>query len=202
MARSSAALEGLGPSRPPRRRAPVSATTIPVPRLAEARGSGAGRSLVRPPAAALGCRRRDLMRMSSCKLSLPRTLHPVPAASPARGARPGGGGSILSSPPSVFDPSRLLRGSGRLGVGGWSPPFPAVPLLCPARAKEGVGATIPSSTLYARGDTLLGSRGETPGFQSRFRPAIAVVLGQLLLRFPTCKSGAVVPFSLGSREDS
>lgn len=69
-----------------RRRAPVSASTISVSRPARAQGRGAGRSPVRPPAAALGCRRRDLMRMSSCKLSLLRTLHPVPAASRRAGS--------------------------------------------------------------------------------------------------------------------
>lgn len=81
----------LGPSRLPGAGAPVSASTISVSRLARARGRGAGWSPVRPPAAALLCRRHDLMRMSSCKLSLLRTLHPVPGSKPGvRGASPGG----------------------------------------------------------------------------------------------------------------
>lgn len=80
-----------------RRRAPVSASTISVSRPARAQGRGAGRSPVRPPAVALGCRRRDLMRMSSCKLSLLRTLHPVPAASRRWGARPGGPGAAAAA---------------------------------------------------------------------------------------------------------
>lgn len=96
-----------------RRRAPVSASTISVSRPARAQGRGAGRSPVRPPAVALGCRRRDLMRMSSCKLSLLRTLHPVPAASRRAGSSSWGAGRSSSSsskgsaprPPSLTPPA-------------------------------------------------------------------------------------------------
>ena len=143
------------------------------------------------------------MRMSSCKLSLLRTLHPVPAASPARwepvlGAaraqrrRPG-----LSTPPCVPPPHRLQHRVGRLRVGGWSPPTNASQnecQLCPSSAPLGLPKVSPHlSLLYllpvGRPHPTPGSRGETPGVQSSFCSEIAVALGQLPLRFPGCKKG-------------
>ena len=127
--------------------APVSFTTSSVSRPAGARGRGAERSPVRPQAAALRCRSRDLMRMSSCKLSLLGTLHPVPAASPARGQpvqrrRPG-----LNTLPRV-SPSPLHPGPAAPGrrveptYQCFPERVPAVP-LCPARPAQSVPAPFP-----------------------------------------------------------
>lgn len=153
LARGSRTLKGLGPSRLLGAGAPVSASTISVSRLTRARGRGTGWSPVRPPAAALGCRRRDLMRMSSCKLSLLRTLHPVPAASPVCGEPDlGGGGAGAAAAaaaraqhpthhPGPLPPAPRV---GRLGVEVEPTALclpertPAAPLLCPFRAAEGV----------------------------------------------------------------
>lgn len=143
------------------------------------------------------------MRMSSCKLSLLRTLHPVPAASrahwePVLGAaraqrrRPG-----LSTPPCVPPPYRLHTGSAGSGSesGAHLPMPPRTSASCaPPLPRSGCRKcprTSPSYTSYRSGEPppLLGSRGETPGVQSSFCSEIAVVLGQLLLRFPGCKKG-------------
>lgn len=203
--------QGRGPSRPPGAGAPVSAATGSVSPL-RARGRGAGRSPVRPPAAAPGCRRRDLMRTSSCKLAFsgpsirgrdpPSGAGGEPGAGPALGRRRGGRscgtGSArrLSSPrpPACSDPRLEATYQGPQRQGQLCPPQPRADR---GRRSDSLSLLHPLSV----GDSLPGSEARPLAF-SAASAEIAVVLGQLLLCFPRCEPGAIVPFSFGSREDS